>query len=228
MIIDEMVYDPGTQSGKSAVSVAEGVFTFVSGQIAKTGVDAMTITTPVATIGVRGTAGGGQAGAEGTPNVFTMFAQQGGVAGEMTITTQGGSQTMNLPNQTTQISSAFVPPTIPVTLPPAAVARFYAKAAAVAPTAIITQPGAGPTGDAGPTGQAGGPAGEPTPEQAAEQAAEEAAAQAFEQALAEGGSLQDAMAAAVDGATEAGLEAVLAINPDHFGTSGGDNHGQYR
>ncbi len=224
MIIDEMVYDPGTQSGKSVVSVAEGVFTFVSGQIAKTGVDAMTITTPVATIGVRGTAGGGQAGPEGTPNTFSMFAQQGGVVGEMTITTLGGSQTLSSPNQTTQISSAFVPPSQPVTLPPAAVARFYAKAAAVAPTAIITQPtSTGQTGDSGPTGQAGGPAAGATPEQAAEQAAEEAAAEAFEKVLAEGGSLEDAMAAAVDGATEAGLEAVLAINPEHFGSEGAGN-----
>ena len=77
MTIDEMVYDPSSQSGKSAVSVAEGLFTFVSGQIAKTDVEAMTISTPVATIGVRGTTGGGKAGAEGTPNTFTMFADTG-------------------------------------------------------------------------------------------------------------------------------------------------------
>ncbi|MFQ5766192.1 MAG: hypothetical protein ACE5GT_14825, partial [Rhodospirillales bacterium] len=51
MVIDEMVYDPGSQTGTSAISIAEGVFTFVSGQIAKTGVDAMVITTPVAVIG---------------------------------------------------------------------------------------------------------------------------------------------------------------------------------
>ena len=43
MVIDEMVYDSGSQSGTSAISVAEGLFTFVSGKIAKTGVDVSTI-----------------------------------------------------------------------------------------------------------------------------------------------------------------------------------------
>ena len=187
MVIDEMVYDPGTQSGKSAISVAEGIFTFVSGQIAKTDVGAMTISTPVATIGIRGTSGGGQAAAEGTPNTFTMFADPGGGTGEMIITTQGGAQTLNSPNQTTQITSAFVPPTIPVTLPAAAIGRFYANARAVAPPV--------PTGE-GATGQGaaeGGPIeGGPTegqaltPEEAAaaEAEAEAAAAEAEAEAMA--------------------------------------------
>ncbi|MGB0694185.1 MAG: hypothetical protein ACPGOY_00955 [Rhodospirillaceae bacterium] len=39
------------------MSLVNGVFSFVSGQIAKTGPDAMVINTPVATIGIRGTAG---------------------------------------------------------------------------------------------------------------------------------------------------------------------------
>ncbi len=106
MVIDEMVYDPGTQSGKSAFSVAEGVFTFVSGQIAKTDVEAMTISTPVAVIGIRGTAGGGKAGPEGTPNAFSMFQDPGGGSvGEMVIQTLGGTQVMNGINQTSVISS---------------------------------------------------------------------------------------------------------------------------
>ena len=177
MVIDEMVYDPGTQSGKSAISVAEGIFTFVSGQIAKTDVGAMTISTPVATIGIRGTSGGGQAAAEGTPNTFTMFADPGGGTGEMIITTQGGAQTLNSPNQTTQITSAFVPPTIPVTLPAAAIARFYASARAVAPPV--------PTGE-GATGQGateGGPT-EGGPTEGQELTAEEAAAAEAETAAA--------------------------------------------
>ena len=99
MTIDEMVYDPSTQKGTSALSVAEGVFTFASGQIAKTDIDAMTISTPVATIGIRGTEGGGKAGPEGTNNTFSLFS------GEMTVTTLGGSQTLNTPNQTTSMAS---------------------------------------------------------------------------------------------------------------------------
>ncbi|MEK9670883.1 MAG: hypothetical protein VW268_00080 [Rhodospirillaceae bacterium] len=37
------------------LSVVKGVFSFVSGQVAKTDPDAMKIDTPVATIGIRGT-----------------------------------------------------------------------------------------------------------------------------------------------------------------------------
>ncbi|MBC8269418.1 MAG: FecR domain-containing protein, partial [Rhodospirillaceae bacterium] len=55
MVLDEMVYDPATQEGSVSISAVEGVFTFVSGQIAKTDPDAMTLDTPVATIGIRGT-----------------------------------------------------------------------------------------------------------------------------------------------------------------------------
>ena len=55
MVLDEMVYDPATQEGSLSMSVVEGVFTFVSGQVAKTDPDAMTLDTPVKTIGIRGT-----------------------------------------------------------------------------------------------------------------------------------------------------------------------------
>ena len=58
MVLDEMIYDPGAQEGSLAVSVLEGVFTFVSGQVAKTDASAMTIETPLATIGIRGTQAG--------------------------------------------------------------------------------------------------------------------------------------------------------------------------
>jgi len=58
MVLDEMIYDAGTGDGDLAVSVIKGVFTFVSGQIARSDPDAMRIETPVATIGVRGTQGG--------------------------------------------------------------------------------------------------------------------------------------------------------------------------
>ncbi|MBI2977632.1 MAG: FecR domain-containing protein, partial [Rhodospirillales bacterium] len=110
MVIDQMVYDPGSQKGTSAISVATGVFTFVSGQIAKTDVDAMLIKTPIAVIGIRGTAGGGKAGPEGTANTFSMFVDpRGGSVGEMTIKTNGGSVVLNQPLQTTQMSSSFVP-----------------------------------------------------------------------------------------------------------------------
>ncbi|GAB6051994.1 hypothetical protein JCM17960_08140 [Magnetospira thiophila] len=55
MVLDEMVYDPGSQEGSASFALLTGAATFVSGQIAKFGQDAMVVKTPVATIGIRGT-----------------------------------------------------------------------------------------------------------------------------------------------------------------------------
>ena len=46
MVLDEMVYDPGAQSGTFGASIVQGAFSFISGQIAKTGPDNMLINTP--------------------------------------------------------------------------------------------------------------------------------------------------------------------------------------
>jgi VCBS repeat-containing protein len=55
LVLDELVYDPGNQEGSSIISLVEGSMDYVSGQIAKINPDAVAITTPVATIGIRGT-----------------------------------------------------------------------------------------------------------------------------------------------------------------------------
>lgn len=55
LVLDELVYDPGTQDGKAVLSLVEGTASFISGQIAKINPDSFSITTPVATIGIRGT-----------------------------------------------------------------------------------------------------------------------------------------------------------------------------
>ena len=75
IVLDEMVYDPGTQDGSISMSVVEGVFTFVSGQIAKTDPDAMTLDTPVATIGIRGTQVGIDVGGGGEAQVVPIAAR---------------------------------------------------------------------------------------------------------------------------------------------------------
>lgn len=57
MVLDEMIYDPDGGAGSSSFSLVSGTFSFVSGEIAKLGADAMQVDTPVATIGIRGTKG---------------------------------------------------------------------------------------------------------------------------------------------------------------------------
>src|SRR4051812_18131216 len=57
MSLNEFIYNPNSSSNNSGVlSLVQGGFAFVAGQIAHTG--GLNFTTPVATMGIRGTAGG--------------------------------------------------------------------------------------------------------------------------------------------------------------------------
>ena len=53
MALDEFVYDPDGTSNSTLFNLTKGTFTFVAGNIAKTG--DMKVDTPVATMGIRGT-----------------------------------------------------------------------------------------------------------------------------------------------------------------------------
>ena len=77
MVLDELVFNPDTHEGTSAFTVVQGVFSFVSGQIAKSGDEAMVVRTPVATIGIRGTQVAVKAGQEGEENVITLLQEEG-------------------------------------------------------------------------------------------------------------------------------------------------------
>ena len=54
MVVDEMVYDPNGKS-KGSILVLKGAFRMITGKINKTAYGTMVVSTPVATIGVRGT-----------------------------------------------------------------------------------------------------------------------------------------------------------------------------
>ncbi|MEQ9491210.1 MAG: LamG-like jellyroll fold domain-containing protein [Alphaproteobacteria bacterium] len=110
LIIDELVYEPGADSSMN-MNLVQGAFSFVSGQIAKSGDDDMVIQTPVATIGIRGTAG------TGDQNKVALLEEAGGTTGEITFTTQGGSVVLTQPNQVTGADSPFDAPTAPTIVP---------------------------------------------------------------------------------------------------------------
>lgn len=55
LIVSEFAFNPSTQSGGVVVSVLKGVSAFVSGLVAKSSPSAMKVTTPTATLGIRGT-----------------------------------------------------------------------------------------------------------------------------------------------------------------------------
>lgn len=125
MVMDELAYDAASGSGSANLTVLTGMFVFVSGAIAKTGVDAMIIHTPVMTIGVRGTMIAGRAGAEGHENVVTLLTEANGVVGEIAVVNDGGVQVLNQANQMLRLSSFYQAPPAPVVATNADVKSFF-------------------------------------------------------------------------------------------------------
>ncbi|HJM49313.1 MAG TPA: FecR domain-containing protein, partial [Alphaproteobacteria bacterium] len=128
MVMDELVFDPESGEGNSSFSVVQGVFSFVSGQIAKSGSDAMSVRTPVATIGIRGTRVAGQAQAEGEVNTITLLPNDDGTVGELSVSNDAGTIVLNVANQTTQVLSFSQPPAPPVIMPAAQIQALYGSA----------------------------------------------------------------------------------------------------
>ncbi|MDV7339366.1 FecR domain-containing protein [Terasakiella sp. A23] len=113
IVLDEMVYDPDTGDGAFSSTLTSGVFSFVSGQIAKANPDAMAITTPVATIGIRGTQGVIKQSGEG-PMEAALLQEDNGLTGELVMTNGAGTVILNQPNQFTAIISFTSAPSQPI------------------------------------------------------------------------------------------------------------------
>jgi len=132
LVIDEMVYDTGTQEGSFGLSLIQGVFTFVSGEIAKTSPNAMIVTTPIASIGIRGTKVAGRAAQEGAENTISLLpevnAQGIETVGELTVSNQGGTVTLSSIGATVQMSSSFTPPPVPVVFSPQQIQQSFGSA----------------------------------------------------------------------------------------------------
>ena len=118
MVVDEFVYDPeNPTTGSMNANIITGNFSFVSGQIAKVGNDAMTVTTPVLTIGVRGTQVAGKASQEGEANEIVLLPNEDGTVGQILVSNQSGTVLLTRAFESTTITSSFMPPTVPVILP---------------------------------------------------------------------------------------------------------------
>src|ERR1700760_62332 len=73
MALTEFVYDPNGKSNSSLLSLTKGTFTFVAGNIAKTG--DMKVDTPVATVGIRGTTPHIEISDDGTVKFATLVEE---------------------------------------------------------------------------------------------------------------------------------------------------------
>jgi Ca2+-binding RTX toxin-like protein len=136
--LDELVYNPATQEGQSQFSILKGVFVFASGQIAKTDNTQMTVLTPVATIGIRGTEVSGKVSESG--------AQITVISGTVTVSTNGGTTTLGAYGATTTVTNINDAPSTPFTLNSTEMTQLYSS---------VTSVSSG-TGLGGGTGDGGG------------------------------------------------------------------------
>ena len=141
IVMDELIYDPALETGAATINLVKGVFTFVSGQISKTGTEAMVVKTPVATIGIRGTSGGieveppapggpapGQPGAPEPSMTVVLTPDPDGSVGEMAISNGGGTQVLNQPFQGTSVASFNAAPQAPFSVDPATYSQNFGSA----------------------------------------------------------------------------------------------------
>jgi hypothetical protein len=107
MTIDKFVYDPTTQKGELAVNASKGVFRIIGGRISKT--STIAVTTPAATMGIRGGIAviGVQASATTAILVF---------GNSLTVTAGGVTQTITVPGLSVSTPTGGTPgaPTIAV------------------------------------------------------------------------------------------------------------------
>jgi hypothetical protein len=92
MALTEFVYDPNGKSNSSLLSLTKGTFTFVAGNIAKTG--DMKIDTPVATMGIRGTTPHIEISDDGTVKFATLIEE-----GKDKLTKKPGARAAQQPLQ---------------------------------------------------------------------------------------------------------------------------------
>ncbi len=79
IVLDEMIYDPNGSSNSSLLSLIQGTITLVAGHTAKYG--NMRVETPVATMGIRGTAIMVEIAADNGPSKFSVLREPDGKIG---------------------------------------------------------------------------------------------------------------------------------------------------
>jgi FecR-like protein len=100
LVIDEFVYDPASSSGHMLTKLTQGTLQYIGGQLSHQG--AVTITTPAATIGIRGGTATVDHGANGT-QVVNQY-------GTITISNGGGTIVVTRPGFVVSITNWNTPP----------------------------------------------------------------------------------------------------------------------
>lgn len=116
LVIDDFVYDPNKGSGKLAMKVVLGTARYASGQIAKTNPQQVSVSTPTATVAVRGTDFSMTVDELGRSLIMLLPScdKKTCVTGAISVKNDAGEVFMDQPFQTTIVAATNIPPTSPV------------------------------------------------------------------------------------------------------------------
>ena len=126
LVIDDFVYDPKSKSGKLGAKVALGTVRYASGQIAKNSPQQVNLSTPSATIAVRGTDFTATVEELGESTIILLPScpndrptrtvkdiEASCKTGQIEVSTDVGTVILNQPFQVTKVLSRSQPPTPP-------------------------------------------------------------------------------------------------------------------
>ena len=112
LLIDDFVYDPASGNGQLAFNVTVGSFRYVSGALAANNAGAVKITTPSATITVRGTTLTGNVTSTGITTVTLLRDVDGGL-GMVNVANKAGSINLTRAFHTVTVASPTIAPPMP-------------------------------------------------------------------------------------------------------------------
>jgi len=116
IIIDEYVFDPDPSKGKLAIRMASGTARFLTGILGKIDKSNITVTTPTAVIGIRGTDFTMTVDEIGRSLVILLPDAMGNASGQITVNSLAGQVVLTEAFQATMVSMAETAPTAPVVL----------------------------------------------------------------------------------------------------------------
>jgi hypothetical protein len=116
IVIDEYIYDPDPDKGKLALNMASGTARFITGALGRINKSRVSISTPSASVFIRGTDFTTTVDELGRSLVILLPDAAGNSSGEIIVETMAGVEVLNQPYQATMVSVAESPPTKAVQL----------------------------------------------------------------------------------------------------------------
>ena len=118
ILIDDFVYDPKSGSGKLAMKMVQGTARYASGQIAKNSPQNVNVSTPTATVAVRGTDFSMTVDELGRSLVMLLPScdAKSCVTGSISVSNDAGEVILDVAYQATVVTSLSAPPTTPAVI----------------------------------------------------------------------------------------------------------------